>query len=152
MIADWIRVELRNWAAYCHSGPLPHPLPPDCALSLEGKYIAPTIYEEEYALEQVATRPIPPDRKRAEVVQFVYDYRLTARERRILVDRYIKRPKVDKVETIRQLRITREMYEIALGMAAKEIGRAFRCGEFRCGELRNGNLRGRSNSACSVMG
>lgn len=125
-MVDWLEKELRNWADECRSGPWPHPLPPDRAMSLEGNYMRDSVLELEERQDIRATRRPLPDAKRAAIVQAVYNERLDSRERRILVDLYIRLPAVRPERTIRQLHITAEMYEAAMRSAALEIAKAFR--------------------------
>lgn len=120
MIADWIDAELRNWARWCWSGAWPHPIPPDHAASLEGRYIAPIIEDAD----AVQPRPVPPNRRHAEIVHEVYMTRLTTRERWVLVWRYVK-PVEDQVAR-RRIRINKREWEVALMAAARCVGEAFR--------------------------
>lgn len=120
MIADWIDAELRNWARWCHQGPWPHPIPPDRAASLEGQYSAPIIDDADAD----RGKPIPPNRRNAEIVHRVYLDRLTQRERWVLVWRYVK-PIEDHVAR-RLIRINKREWEVALMAAARCVGEAFR--------------------------
>jgi hypothetical protein len=120
VIAPWIDAELRNWSAWCRSGPWPHPIPPDRAASAEGRYIA----ESDLGNDDAPPPPIKPIARRAEIVHRVYRERLTERERWVLVWRYV-RPIDDRV-AIRRLRITRKVYEQALMDSARRVGEAFR--------------------------
>ena len=120
MIADWIHHELLNWGRWCHQGPWPHPIPPDHAASLEGRYIAPIIEDAD----AVQPRPVPPNQQRAEIVHRVYLERLTTRERWALVYRYVK-PTAERI-VLRRLRITARDYDVALMAAARCVGEAFR--------------------------
>lgn len=127
MIPDWIHNELCNWSAWCRSGPMPGPQVPDHCESLEHRYIPPSIYAAEAEQEERVTRPPRPDAEKAQIVQHVYDFRLSARERHVLASIYVKR--IEQAVTMRKLHITRGAYEAALTMAAKEVGRAFRTEE-----------------------
>lgn len=127
MIADWIQYELRNWAAWCRSGPAPGPRLMEHCASLEHKYVPQSIYEAEYEQEERVSRPLRPDAERAQIVQQVYDHRLNPRERHVMASVYVKH--IEQRVTMRKLRISRVAYEAALLMAVKEVGRALRPGD-----------------------
>jgi hypothetical protein len=122
LIAPWIEAELRNWSAWCRSGPWPHPIPPSHAASAEGKYISPSDLGDED--DDAPPPPIKPVAKRAEIVHLVYRERLSERERWVLVWRYVK--PIDERVALRKLRITRKVYEQALIDSARKVGEAFR--------------------------
>jgi len=123
MIADWIDAELRNWARWCWSGAWPHPLPPDHCASIEHRYQAPSDIGAEVDAEEVARR-IPIVRERAEIVHRVYLDRLTDRERRVLVVRYIHRTPADRVS--HRTRLPENVVAEATMAAARLVGEAFR--------------------------
>lgn len=119
MIADWIDAELRNWAAWCHEGPWPHPIPPDHAASAEGKYIAPSDLGDPEE-----PRPPKPNFERAELVHRVFMDRLTQTERWSLIHRYVRRTE-DRIAWCR-MRVSRDVFETTLVNAARKVGEAFR--------------------------
>ncbi len=123
VIDPWIDAELRNWARWCWSGPWPHPLPPGHCASIEHRYVAPSDLGAEVDAEEIARR-IPIVRDRAEIVHQVYRERLTQREQRVLVVRYVKRVPADDVP--RALRLPRHAVCDATQAAAHMIGVAFR--------------------------
>ena len=123
MIADWIDAELRNWARSCWSGAWPHPLPPDHCASIEHLYQAPSDIGAEVDAEEVARR-IPIVWDRAEIVERVYRYRLTERERRVLVVRYVHRTPADQVA--RRARLPENVVAEAMMTSARLVGEAFR--------------------------
>ena len=125
MIADWIDAELRNWARWCWSGAWPHPLPPSHCASIEHRYQAPSDIGAEVDAEEVARR-IPIVRDRAEIVHRVYLDRLTERERRVLVVRYVHRTPADQVA--RRTRLSEALVAEATMVAARLVGEAFRDG------------------------
>lgn len=120
MIADWIDAELRNWSRWCHAGPWPHPIPPDHAASLEGRYIAPIIEDADAP----QPRAPAPNRQRAETVHRVFMEMLTQRERWALIHRYIRRTE-DRI-ACRRMRVTQRDFDVALLAAARCVGEAFR--------------------------
>ena len=122
MIADWIEHELVNWARWCRSGPLPHPIPPDHAASLEGRYMAPIIEDADAA----QPRAPAPNRQRAEIVHRVFMDRLTQTERWALIHRYVRR--TEERIALRRMRVSRGVFETALLNAAWKVGEAFREG------------------------
>jgi DNA-directed RNA polymerase specialized sigma subunit len=119
VIADWIDDELQNWARWCNSGPWPHPVPPDHAASAEGRYLSPSDIDAE-----PEPRPVRPNAERAEIVHRVYRERLTDRERRVLVVRYIHRTPADQVP--RRTRLSEALVAEATMAAARLIGEEFR--------------------------
>lgn len=119
MIAEWIDYELRNWAAWCHSGEPAGPRIQRQAASAEGRYLA-----ESDLGEKPEPRPPRPIRERAEVVHRVYLEQLDSRERRVLVLRYVDGFPESKVPRI--ARISREMYAASMMSAARRVGEAFR--------------------------
>lgn len=123
LIPDWIDAELRNWSAWCWSGAWPHPLPPSHCASIEHRYQAPSDIGAEVDAEEVARR-IPIVRERAEIVHRVYLDRLTDRERRVLVLRYVKPCTMGM--TLRKLRCSKQEWETALLVVARHVGNAFR--------------------------
>ena len=120
MIADWIDAEFRNWARWCWSGAWPHPIPPDHAASLEGRYIAPIIEDAD----AVQPRAPAPNRQRAEIVHRVFMDRLTQTERWSLIHRYVRRTE-DRIAW-RRMRVSRDVFETTLVNAARKVGEAFR--------------------------
>lgn len=123
VIADWIDAELRNWSAWCRSGAWPHPLPQSHCASIEHRYMAPSDMGAEVDAEEIARR-IPIIRDRAEIVHRVYRERLTQREQRVLVVRYIRHVPDDQVH--RTMRLPRAAVATATVAAAGRIGAAFR--------------------------
>lgn len=123
MIDERIDAELRNWARWCHAGPWPHPIPPDHAASLEGRYIAPIIEAED----AVQPRPPPPNRRNAEIVHRVFMDRLTQTERWALIHRYVRR--TDDRIAWRRMRVSRDVFETTLLNAARKVGEEFREGD-----------------------
>lgn len=123
VIADWIDAELRNWARWCWSGAWPHPLPPSHCASIEHRYVAPSDIGAELDADEIARR-IPIVRERAEIVHRVYLDRLTERERRVLVVRYVWRVPADDVH--RAMRLPRAAVAVAASAAASRVGSAFR--------------------------
>jgi len=123
MIDPWIDAELRNWARWCWAGALPHPMPPTHCRSIEHRYIAPSDLGRELDAEEIARR-IPIIRDRAEIVHQVYRERLTQREQRVLVVRYVRRVPDDQVH--RTLRLPRASVADAAEAAARRVGAAFR--------------------------
>lgn len=123
VIDPWIDAELRNWGRFCHSGQLPHPMPPTHCRSIEHRYIAPSDLGRELDAEEIARR-IPIIRDRAEIVHRVYRERLTQREQRVLVVRYVRRVPDDQVH--RTLRLPRAAVATATIAAARLVGEAFR--------------------------
>lgn len=119
MIADWIDDELRNWAEWCRSGPLPHPMPPDHAASAEGLYIAPSDLGEP-----AEPRRPRPNHLRAEIVHSAYRHVLTDRERWVLVWHYVRPHPMSTV--LRRLRITRREWDVSMRSARRCVGEAFR--------------------------
>jgi len=115
-----IAAELENWAAWCRSGPWPHPIPPDTAASAEGKYVDPS---DLYA-EPPRPKPPRPNDQRAEVVQRVYMTELTPRERRVMAGKYVRRE--PEIVLARRLRITVQMVEADIMRIARRVGAAFR--------------------------
>lgn len=123
MIADWIDHELRNWARWCWSGAWPHPLPPSHCASIEHRYQAPSDIGAEVDAEEVARR-IPIVWDRAEIVERVYRYRLTERERRVLVVRYVHRTPADQVA--RRTRLSEALVAESMRTSARLVWEAFR--------------------------
>lgn len=123
LIPDWIDAELRNWSAWCNSGAWPHPLPPDHCASIEHRYQAPSDIGAEVDAEEAARR-IPIVRERAEIVHRVYLDRLTERERRVLVVRYVHRTPADRVA--HKTRLPENVVAEATIAAARLVGEAFR--------------------------
>lgn len=123
LIPDWIDAELRNWSAWCWSGAWPHPLPPSHCASIEHRYMAPSDLGAEVDAEEVARR-IPIVRERAEIVHRVYLDRLTERERRVLVVRYVHRTPADQVA--RRTRLSEALVAESLMTSARLVGEAFR--------------------------
>lgn len=121
MIAEHVHHEFINWARWCWSGAWPHPIPPDHAASLEGRYLAPSDLGEP-----PEPRPIPPNRQRAEIVHSVFMDRLTQNERWALIHRYIRRTE-DRI-ACRRMRVSMDVFETALVNAANKVGGAFREG------------------------
>ncbi len=119
MIADWLEHELLNWARWCRSGPLPHPIPPDHCASIEHRWIDPSdLYKE------VEPRPIAPNRQRAEIVHRVFMDRLTQTERWSLIHRYVRR--TEEPIALRRMKVSRDVFETTLLNAARKVGEAFR--------------------------
>lgn len=114
-----IDAELQNWAAWCHSGRWPHPIPPDKAASAEGRYIA-----ESDIGEKPPPKPPRPNEQRALIVQRVYMEELTPRERRVIAGRYVRRESVPIIA--RRLRLTVPLVDEAILRSARRIGAAFR--------------------------
>lgn len=123
LIPDWIDAELRNWSAWCWSGAWPHPLPPSHCASIEHRYQAPSDIGAEVDAEEVARR-IPIVRERAEIVHGVYRDRLSERERRVLVVRYVHRTPVDQVA--RRTRLSETLVAESMMTSARLVGDAFR--------------------------
>lgn len=123
MIADWIDAELRNWARWCNSGAWPHPLPPDHCASIEHLYQPPSDLGAEVDAEEVARR-IPIVIDHAKIVHSVYLDRLTERERRVLVVRYVHRTPADQVA--RGTRLSEVLVAESMMTSARLVGDAFR--------------------------
>ena len=119
MIADWIDHELRNWAAWCHSGEPAGPRIQRQAASAEGRYLA-----ESDLGEKPEPRPPRPNRERAEVVHAVYLRQLDTRERRVMVLRYVDG--YPEKRAPRLARISDDMYRAAMLSVARRVGEAFR--------------------------
>lgn len=119
MIAEWIDYELRNWAAWCHSGEPAGPKVQRSAASAEGHYLPPSDMGDPP--EPRAPRP---NRERAEVVHAVYLRQLDRRERRAMVLRYVDGYPERKVP--RLMRVSDDMYRAAMLSVARRIGEAFR--------------------------
>lgn len=115
-----VEAEILNWAAWCHSGRWPHPIPPDKAASAEGMFVDPS---DLYA-EPPRPRPPQPNEQRALVVQRVYMTELTPRERRVMAGKYVRRE--PEIVLARRLRITVQMVEADIMRIARRVGRAFR--------------------------
>lgn len=119
-VAEWIDEELHNWARWCHQGPWPHPIPPDHAASLEGRYIAPIIEDADAA----QPRAPAPNRQRAEIVHRVFMDRLTQTERWSLIHRYVRR--TEERIALRRMKVSRDVFETTLLDAARKVGEGFR--------------------------
>lgn len=126
VIDPWIDAELRNWGRWCHSGQLPHPMPPTHCRSIEHRYIAPSDLGRELDAEEIARR-IPIIRDRAEIVHRVYLRELSERERAALKILYVRR--VQQIwQAARMVKIPVRQFEIALSDAGRRVGKALHRG------------------------
>lgn len=126
LIPQWVDAELWNWSRWCWSGEWPHPLPPATCASAEGRYISPSDLGDE---DQPPPR-IRPVVERARIVQQVFDERLARLERFVLAAEYPRRNVSGRAEygrtgAARRLRIGLAMYETSLGIAVRQVERAF---------------------------
>lgn len=126
LLPDWIDSEFKNWARACWSGSWPHPLPPDHAMSIEGRFVPPA--------GEVFDPPEPrmprPNMDRAAVVQTVFDSRLTQPERLALIFEYPKRLRVSNEDqrisrSARKVGVPRHMYVESIQRAGRMVAQAF---------------------------
>lgn len=120
MIADWIAYELRNWGAWCRSGPPAGPPVQRMAGSAEGRFVSPSDMGDEDAPVQ----PIRPNRERAEVVHSVYLHRMDRRERRVCVLHYVQGHPERSIPKL--ARISADMHAASMLAVARMVGDAFR--------------------------
>ena len=125
MIAEWIDHELRNWSRWAWSGEWPHPLPQTHAASAEGRYLPPSDLGDPAPPK--APKPL---HERAQLVQTVYDQRMSQRERFVIAAEYPRkyvsgRHLYGRAGAARRLRISLAMYEAALRTGARLVGEAF---------------------------
>jgi DNA-directed RNA polymerase specialized sigma24 family protein len=124
-ISDDVHHELLNWARWCWSGALPHPLPPSHCGSLEAGYRAPPQWEGDDARRLAVIRPNEPN---ARIVQSAWE-QLPPRERDVLREEYpaalVPRAVVGRDAAARRLGIPVSWYEIWLQNGVREVEKAF---------------------------
>jgi hypothetical protein len=124
-IPDNIHHELLNWARWCHSGALPHPLPPTHCGSLEAGYRSPP----QWAGDDSRRVPmIRPNENNARIVQGVWEH-LPPRERDVLREEYPAalepRAVIGRDAAARRLGVPLSWYLIWLQNGVREVGKAF---------------------------
>lgn len=123
VIPEWVEHEIQNWARWCWSGPLPHPLPSTQCASAERYYRAPS------DLGEAETSLSPPYAPHAEMVQRAYVAMLT-KEQHVMKAEYIHpwesgRAHYGKVGAARRLKMSLATYETILRSGCFRIERAF---------------------------
>lgn len=123
-MSDWVHHELMNWARWCWLGPLPHPLPPDHAMSLEGNYIPPAEWGEEVITE---AKPIPPNADNAKKVQAVFDS-ATEAERQVMRAEYPQHGLYEsRFQAARSFGMSKRYYLMALDSVRDKVRKEFEC-------------------------
>lgn len=90
MDGNWIEHELRNWARWANSGPMPHPTPWEWmghCCSLEGNYLPPE-QTGPSDIEDLVKAPPPIHVENAKVVQRVFDVSIYI-ERKVMQAEYL---------------------------------------------------------------
>ena len=123
---EWVHFELINWSRFCWEGSYPHPLPPRHCTSIECRYLAPSVSEENESTE-------PPyilaNAHNAMRVQNVF-IGLPETQRLVLIAEYPKRRESGRADhgtvgAARRLRIRVAEYEYALSCAGIKVMHAF---------------------------
>lgn len=121
-----VHAEFENWSRACWSGSWPHPLPFNRAMSAEGRFVP----EAGDVFDPPEPRPPKPNFERAEVVQRVFNDRLSHRERLVVIAEYPQRIRSGRRDSgieraARSLGLTARLYEDSLRRAARLVEIAF---------------------------
>lgn len=131
MNENWIEHELRNWARWCNSGPMPHPTPWEWmghCCSLEGDYLPP---EQTGPTDDEELRKPPPVHiENAKVVQRVFDVSIYI-ERKVLQAEYLSPGQYARHSSgigaaARRLKLSTPAYETILASLKQRVEKAFR--------------------------
>lgn len=124
VIPDHIHHELQNWARWCWSGPLPHPMPATQCGSLEAGYRAPPQWDGSDERRQPVIRP---NDRHARLVQASWE-QMTGWPRIVLKAEYpamlAPRQVLKREEAARSVGLSVQWYEHHLAVAVAAIEEA----------------------------